>query len=411
MIELPTTPVPDNALLADIGDGEFRTYAFICHLAWRTHPHAEQPYTDLDYEQLAHLHPGNVPLTASAVRARINRLVKAGLLRRERVNNICWRTYPTLDTPAKNETVSVMPDHTQPLRADNCVLCPITPNQERKALCVIAHRTQPEETEVGVMEHSTHQPPTTNWVLSDVAPSDDNKLVGDTSDNTQIGSNAVDTMPRHTQTAPAATWVLPPMTPSDNTTTLGATSGNIQRLENQLGAMPNHSQTVAGALTATPAHTQVVALIDLDLCDHHQPDQAFNQIKTADNSQVGGGTMTTQPSTLIAALANLTPQAMSPAGIRECLAQPALTAAWLAYVLDPANGVQKPAAYLRKQVRRGAYPPQMLTNQSGNGAVERSDHATTLPVNSHPTAFGPSGQPTVVAVAQSRATRWPLDTG
>lgn len=409
MIELPTTPVPDLALLADIGDGEFRTYAFICHLAWRTHPQAEQPYTDLDYEQLAHCHPGNVPLTVSGVRARINRLVKAGLLRRERINNICWRTYPTLDTPAKHETVRVMPDHTQPLYSDNCVRSPIIPNQERKALGVTAHHTQPEETEMGVMGPSTHQPPTTNWVLSHVALSDIYEVMGDTVDHTQLGSNAVRAMPDSTQTAPAATWVRPSMTPSDHTKALGATSHNTQQPEKGLGAMPDHSQTPAGAMAATPDHTQSVELIDL-MMDQKQSDQRSDQIKALSSGQTNN-TMSTQQPALVEALANLTPQAMSPAGVRECLAKPALTAAWLAYVLDPANGVQKPAAYLRKQVRRGAYPPQMLTVQLANGAVERRDHATTLPTNPRPADFHLADQPTPVAVAQSRATRWPLDTG
>jgi len=316
MIELPTTPVPDLALLADIGDGEFRTYAFICHLAWRTHPQAEQPYTDLDYEQLAHCHPGNVPLTVSGVRARINRLVKAGLLRRERINNICWRTYPTVDTPAKHETVRVMPDHTQPLYSDNGVRSPITPNQERKALGVTAHHTQPEETEMGVMGPSTHQPPTTNWVLSHVALSDIYEVMGDTVDHTQLGSNAVRAMP-------------------DNT----------QQPEKGLGAMPDHSQTPAGAMAATPDHTQSVELIDL-MMDQKQSDQRSDQIKALSSGQTNN-TISTQQPALVEALANLTPQAMSPAGVRECLAKPALTAAWLAYVLDPANGVQKPAAYLK----------------------------------------------------------------
>lgn len=409
MIELPTTPVPDNALLADIGDGEFRTYAFICHLAWRTHPQAEQPYTDLDYAQLAHFHPGNVPLTVSGVRARINRLVKAGLLRRERINNICWRTYPMVDTPAQNETVRVMPDHTQPLCADNCVRSPIAPNQERKALAVTAHHTQPEETEVGVMGHSTHQPPTTNWVLSHVAPNDIYEVMGDTVDHTQLGSNALSAMPSSTQPAPAATWVLPSMTPSDHTKALGATWDNTQQPENGLGAMPDHSQTPTSAMAATPDHTQSVELIDL-MMDQNQSDQESDQIKALSSGQTNN-TMSTQQPVLVEALANLTPQAMSPAGIRECLAQPALTVAWLAYVLDPANGVQKPAAYLRKQVRRGAYPPPMLMVQSGNSAVERSDYAATLPANPHPTASPTSGQSAPVAVAQSRATRWPLDTG
>ena len=56
-------------------------------------------------------------------------------------------------------------------------------------------------------------------------------------------------------------------------------------------------------------------------------------------------------------LSKLNPEPMSAEGISECLHQPQLTAAWLAYVNDPDNGVQNPAAYLRRQVRRGKYPP------------------------------------------------------
>ena len=44
-------------------------------------------------------------------------------------------------------------------------------------------------------------------------------------------------------------------------------------------------------------------------------------------------------------------------GLAEVMAKPELTAAWFAWATDPANGVRKPAAYLRSMVRKGYFPP------------------------------------------------------
>ena len=44
-------------------------------------------------------------------------------------------------------------------------------------------------------------------------------------------------------------------------------------------------------------------------------------------------------------------------GVAEVMTKPVLTAAWYAWATDPANGVRKPAAYLRSMVRKGYFPP------------------------------------------------------
>lgn len=420
MLELPTTPLPDSALLAEIGDGEFRTYAFICHLAWRTHPHAEQPYTDLDYEQLARLHPGTIPLTASAVRARINRLVKVGLLRRERINNICWRTYPTLDVPAtvgvmqdSTQTASnitdTLPNHTQPVPANSWMLCPITPNKEYTALGVTEAHTQAEESDVSAMGHRSQQTQAATGVLADVAPSAQSPQLDSTSASTQGVDHARPVISHHTQTPQSENWVLPHITANLEQMALSAIPGDTQRLNSDVGAMAPRTQSADEELTATSDCTQPDPLLDHDLIhDLGTSVQPSDQIMTAGDSQTTAKPMPASQLGLVEALTKLTPQPMSPAGIRECMTQPALTAAWLAYVLDPGNGVQKPAAYLRKQVRRGVYPPQMLIIRSSD-TVERSDYAAILSTNVNPSPSSAPTQPCPMAVAQGRPTRWPLD--
>ena len=55
-------------------------------------------------------------------------------------------------------------------------------------------------------------------------------------------------------------------------------------------------------------------------------------------------------------LLSLKPEPMDLKGLAEVMAKPVLTAAWYAWATDPANGVRKPAAYLRSMVRLGATP-------------------------------------------------------
>lgn len=420
MLELPTTPLPDCALLAAIGDGEFRTYAFICHLAWRTHPHAEQPYTDLDYEQLARLHPGTIPLTASAVRARINRLVKAGLLRRERINNICWRTYPALDVPATvgvtpdsnqpaDGIMCALPDHNQSMPTDYWALHQITPIKDYTALGVTTDYTQAEESDVGAMTHRTQQTQATNGVLADVTPSVHSAQLDSMPDGTQRVDHELPIISHHTQTPHGKSWVLPHVTPSREQIALSAIPGDTQQSNSDVNAMAHHSHSANEGLTVTPDCSQPSPLLDHDLIyDLVSSDQPSDQIMTAGDSQTSAKPMTAAQLGLVNALTKLTPQPMSPAGISECMIQPALTAAWLAYVLDPANGVQKPAAYLRKQVRRGIYPPQMIIVRSSD-TVERSDYAAILSTSTNPSPSPSPTQSSAVAVAQGRPTRWPLD--
>ena len=145
-----------------------------------------------------------------------------------------------------------------------------------------------------------------------------------------------------------------------------------------------------------PASTQPAP----DLTDLIDPDQ--DQINQSDQGGVGG-------MDLLTLLSKLNPEPMSAEGISECLHQPHLTAAWLAYVNDPGNGVQNPAAYLRRQVRRGKYPPLQAAVCLPISVERRAHEQTrTLPNQlARPAAIAPALAS--LAVAPVAAPRWPLD--
>lgn len=90
----------EEALSAEIADGDFRTYVLLCQLAWQEHADAEAPYTERTYEEMARLHPSRRSPTAETVRGRLYRLARAGLVRRERTGRTTWRTYPLLEEGA-----------------------------------------------------------------------------------------------------------------------------------------------------------------------------------------------------------------------------------------------------------------------------------------------------------------------
>ena len=322
MAEQRSTPIPDLALTADINDGEFRTYALICQLCWRNHPKAERPYTELGYEELARLHPGN-GLRAAAVRASIQHLVQLGLLVRERFDNVRWRTYPV----------------------------------------VVSTETE----KLGAIPASTH------------------------SGLSEMGATLADT-----QMAQQDSWVLSHVAPNCKPEPLGVIPDSTQRCKHELGAMPASTQSGLSEMGAMPANTQPAP----DLTDLIDPDQ--DQINQSDQGGVGG-------MDLLTLLSKLNPEPMSAEGIRECLHQPQLTAAWLAYVNDPGNGVQNPAAYLRRQVRRGKYPPLQAAACLPIPVERRAHEQTrTLPNQlARPAAIAPALAS--LAVAPVAAPRWPLD--
>jgi hypothetical protein len=171
--------------------------------------------------------------------------------------------------------------------------------------------------------------------------------------------------------------------------------------------MPDGTQALPIALPATSDSSHSVGLLDQDQA--LDLDQSSNQRTATDAGELRLNDISPAHRPLADALAHLTPQAMSATGILECLQQPALTAAWLAYVLEPANGVRKPAAYLRKQVRRGDYPPLAPPPQQVEPIVPRRPYAASLSHDLYKSPSHPPACTSTVAVAEGRATRWPLD--
>ena len=436
MAEPMTTPIPDQVISADISDGDFRTYALLCQLAWRTHPNAERPYTELGYEKLAKLHPGN-SLTASAIRARIQRLVQAGLLVRERLDNVRWRTYPAFSTA--NSTglgaswdnsqsysiemgdmadltqgckpeLAAIPHSTQVEEQNGWVPSHVTPNGQQPSLGAMADSTQTDLSEMGAIPHDTQVTYRDLWVLAHVAlncqqpslgamvESTHTNLseMGATWDGTQSCKPELGASPHHTQVKSQDSWVLSQVTPNCQQSNLGASPANTHTGLSEMGAMPDLDQSGKPELAASPHNTQAAS----DLTDLIDPDQ--DQINQSDQGGVGG-------IDLRQALCSLSPEPMSEEGVLECLHQPELTAAWLAYIHDPLNRVKNPAAYLRRQVQRGKYPPLQADHRGSGTSQRRLDERTrpfvTQPLPAARFAFAASS----LAVATLPATRWPLD--
>ena len=84
-----------RAIQADISDGDYRTYMVLCALALDNLTEAGLFATELTYAEIGAHHPK--AMTANGVRSRINRLMRAGLVGRERIDHKRWRTVPILD--------------------------------------------------------------------------------------------------------------------------------------------------------------------------------------------------------------------------------------------------------------------------------------------------------------------------
>ena len=109
-----------RAVDSPLSDGDYRTFVFLCAQAGSSD--SEGIFTDKTYDDLASRHPGTSPLTPAALRARIMRLVKAGLVQRERVGRTCWRTRIVTDQAPPDSiegrraaSVGVASDSTLPL--------------------------------------------------------------------------------------------------------------------------------------------------------------------------------------------------------------------------------------------------------------------------------------------------------
>lgn len=408
MAEVVTTPIPDQALLADISDGDFRTYALLCQLAWRTHPNAERPYTELGYEELARLHPGN-SLTTSAIRARIQRLVQVGLLVRERLDNVRWRTYPAFSA-AISTALGAIADRTQGCKPDLGAIPRNTQVEEQNGWVLRGIAPNCQQPSLGAMPDHTQVESQDHWVLSQIPPNSQQPSLGATADGTQadlseMGATWDGTQSckpelgatgHNTQVKSQDSWVLSQMTPNGQPSNLGASPANTHAGLSEMDATPDHTQSGKPELATSPHSTQAAP----DLTDLIDSDQ--DQINQSDQGGVGG-------IDLRQALCSLSPEPMSEEGVLECLHQPELTAAWLAYIHHPLNAVKNPAAYLRRQVQRGKYPP-LQADYCGSGTSQRRLDERTRPLVTQPLpaarfAFAASS----LAVATLPATRWPLD--
>jgi hypothetical protein len=320
-----------------LSDGDHRTYAFIVTLAVQS----QRTFVDLSYEELARRHPGSGPLSPAAVRARIARLVEAGLLRRERAGRTCWRTVVTTFVGAT------------------------------------ADGTHPVEGAVGAIPDDIHRQSDGSGLQLEITPTAVVASVGATADRTQESPN------------PAAAL---------------------------LGTMHYHSQVPVAGLpdTVDRTHVHMAATPDSTHANDvtvEPPDSGMNVNPSRSQSDLAHRTpteRTAETAALAQALRSLKPKPMNSAGVAECLRAPELTAAWLAWVTDPANGVESPAAYLRSQIRRGHFPPDPAGGRSTHAQRERQQYAAGRTAAS---SGAYSAAAAGVAVAAGAATRWPLDAG
>jgi len=376
-----------RAVDSPLSDGDYRTFVFLCAQAGSSD--SEGIFTDKTYDDLASRHPGTSPLTPAALRARIMRLVKAGLVQRERVGRTCWRTrIVTAQAPPDSiegrraASVGVASDSTLPL-AHAVGETPDHPHLLTEGVGVMGCDTQPTaEESLGAVCYDIH---------ADAGSSTSETL------NLAGGPSIVITCNVDAEQGPVAK------------TTEGAGSAH-RRPEDGTTGSGRYDWSVGAAPRGTQPPDLITDLMDLDRARSQQSDQGHGA--SANLQPATDPKLTALRSALHAELKRLAPEAMSDAGIAECLHFPDLTAAWLTYVTNPANGVCRPAAYLRKQVRSGIFPPV--------GPSERNRHAFPT---SHHTGFGAGPArparapvaapvpPAAMALAAGRATRWPLDVG
>ncbi|MEM7130385.1 MAG: hypothetical protein AAF702_28935 [Chloroflexota bacterium] len=486
------------AIESKISNGDYRTYMILCALALENQAETGEVAIELSYAEIGERHPK--PLTTSGVRSRINRLMKAGLVERERLDSKRWRTILTLSNSVDNagesavgtlleattqETHHVVSQHTQPA----------TPLPETTASMesVTVHHTQGERpistetpsparkrdmvTEAVATDNTQPKSP-----LSPAPPSELAVATNNTQPNsacstaapitpTVAADNTPNERPLYTTTPnpdrkcdmvteTVATGSTQPDSPlssatpseltvaSDNTQT--SKSGRLydyihpdgstvqgdyielshggyeddetlsvlekMRLDcqrkgeiraamaalqhpDQKGQNQESTDDVGAAAQNAPS---LIIDHDHDLYHKqsiHDHDQINSSQTTLSSSTQLGSTQPQanlgnmdQEKHLTTILANL-PKPMNPDGIVECLQQPDLCAAWLAYATNPAHGVRNPAAYVRKGVRSGHYPPNatkayVSPNSPYYTGKEKLNHESTDDGNYSGTAQG-----------------------
>lgn len=427
------------ALQADISDGDYRTYMILCTLAAENHHATGYFNIALTYAAIGQQHPK--PLSTAGVRSRINRLVKAGLVTRERIDNRRWRTIPVGDSNGLissstvcKEAIPVVPHNTQPVDA----LPTATPSAPSGAV----HNTQAAQplpaatlkSESDVTYH-TQRVATDNTETASALPASRPTVPTAATENTQslVGAATKRTQPTVNETA-HGTQVSLTITTDETQNDVHVLfqgeqilvfDGEMNPLGRKQGgfidtepiprpeegshggkAFMNRSlarrvlvrtaieaadvflngEPVNGVGVASENAPSMINDHDLDdlnnssINDHDQEGSNSNMTSVQDDDDG-----LTKEGALATVLANL-PQPMSPDGIVECVTDPELCAAWLDYATNPDAGVRNPAAYVRKGVRSGAYPPPIAkTYISPNSPIYRPSY--TEIVQSKPSAL------------------------
>ena len=405
-----------RAIQAEISDGDYRTYMVLCALALDNLAEAGLFATELTYAEIGAHHPK--AMTANGVRSRINRLMRAGLVGRERIDHKRWRTVPILD-----QALSGLVHNTQAKMAANghitcqeaalSVTAPtvvngeIDTNQAQPPLPAATPMTisKTAEPALTVVADSTQVEP----LLPLTTPTDVNVptdlAVTVATEHTQPDSPLPDAAPTPPtgaadSTQPAAAGPIYDYVHPDGSVVEGPfitlsyggyeddetlpvrekINRDLARKAEIRAAMaalnvPGQDAPKSGINGLGVASQNGRSLINdhdhdyinkISIHDHDQINSSHIQ-STAAAGQPGLGNIE-QEKHLALILANL-PKPMNPDGMVECLQKPALCAAWISYATNPANNVRNPAAYIRKGVRSDAFPPSNQAYISPNSPV------------------------------------------
>lgn len=427
------------ALQADISDGDYRTYMILCTLAAENHQETGYFNIALTYAEIGQQHPK--PLSTAGVRSRINRLVKAGLVTRERIDNRCWRTIPTGDksvlipsgvvsenthaVATRNiqsiDTLrSATPDRSGDVRGNTQVAQPLPPNTPKSVGDATQHTqsaaTQNTQT-VSALPASTPTAPAVSsgntQSLVSVATERTQPTVSKTAHGTQVSLTVTTDYGRsdvHVLFEEEQILVF-----DGEMNPLGRKQGGY--IDTEPVPRPKEGSPSGKAFMNRSLARRVLVRTAIQCADAFLNGEPVNEVGVAsenalymindhdlddlNNSSINDldqegsdSNMTsvqddddglTKEGALATVLANL-PQPMSPDGIVECVADPVLCAAWLDYATNPNAGVRNPAAYVRKGVRSGAYPPPITkTYISPNSPIYQPSY--TEIVQSKPSAL------------------------
>ncbi len=369
-----------GAAQAEIRDGDFRTYVLLCQLAWQEHGEGEAPYTECSLAQLAALHPQD--LSPETMRGRLQRLVKAGLVVRERVGRTTWRTYPLLEgapdrasstcpggvtaSPGPGEPGQPGPrlEDFVPDRAPSIRSCPVT--------------ASPEPGELG---RSGHRP---EGVAPDRAP---RSHPGGVTGHTVPGQEA---------------RLLDGRAPGARPSPLAASPGPTQ-----VGSAPPDRAGSArpGAASAPRARPRASDLTDPERNKGWDALEPWTREPEEDHLD---------RQALVLALTQLGPEPMNWEGIQECVIEPELAWAWYRYVQERGSQVLNAAAYIRHGVRSGRFPPghrRRIPATPTRHPLDVDRYPYLTPSIPEERSHERRTRETLVAGVPQGSAGWPLDVG